>query len=98
MFRPRGDNTPKDLGIMLNYVRKGTMECLPSFVIYLGKATVGGGCKWVAWPLGISSVLLVLVSSETPGIKPRLDVFCVFIEVFGCAVQDWFDSTILKSF
>ena len=51
----------------------------------------------MAWPLGMGSVLLVLASSETLGIKPGLGVFGVSIRIFGCVVRDWFDGT-LKGF
>ena len=50
--------------------------------ICVSEATVGGGCKWVAWPLGMSGVLPALVISETVGSKPGLDVFGFFVGVF----------------
>ena len=37
------------------------MKCLAGLVAYFSEATVGGGCKWVAWPLGMGGVLPVFV-------------------------------------
>ena len=72
---PRGYDTPKGRGVTLKHVRKGTMKCLVGLVACFSEATVGGACKWVAWPCGMGGVLPVLASSETLGIKPGLDVF-----------------------
>ena len=69
--------------IMLEYIRKGMMKCLAGFVTCFSEARVGRGCKWVAWPLGMSNVLLVLATSETLGIKPGLNVFDVFVGFLG---------------
>ena len=88
----------KSLGVTLGHVRKGKMKCLAGLVACFNKATVGGGCKWVAWPLSMGGVLPMLASSRILGIKPGLDVFGLFIGDFWCARRDWFDSTTLESF
>ena len=97
IFRPRDDDMPKSLGVVLDHIWKGTIKCLAGFVACVSEATVGRGCKWVAWPLGIGGVLPMLVSSEILGIKPALAVFGAFVGVFGCVGQDWFGNT-LESF
>ena len=84
-FRPRGDDAPKGLRFALEHVREGTMKCLAGLVACFSEATVGGGCKWVAWPLGMGGVLPVLAGSETLGIKPGLDFFGVFVGIIRCA-------------
>ena len=75
---------PKGCGIMLKSIKKGMMKCLAGFAICFSEATVDRGYKWVAWPLGIGSMLSVLMSHETLGIKPGLDDFDVFVGVFRC--------------
>ena len=73
VFCPRGDDTPEGLGITLEHIRKGTIKCLVGFVTCFSEAIVGRGCKWVAWPLGMGSVLLVFASRETLAIHSLID-------------------------
>ena len=79
MFRPRGDDTPKGLGVTLEHVRKGAMKCLVGLVVCVIEATVVGRGKWVVWPLGMGGVFPVLAISETLGFKAGLEILvCLF--------------------
>ena len=60
------------------------MESLVSIIACFNECTVRRGCKWVAWPLGICRVLLVLICSEALGVKPQLDLLLVLVGVSGC--------------
>ena len=76
-------------GARIMHVWEGAVESLASFIVCFGECTVGRGCKWVAWPLGICCALPVLTCSEALGVKPRLHTLFVLVGVVGCVGRYW---------
>ena len=72
---------------MLKHIWEGVVESLASFIACFGECTVGRGCKWVAWPIGVCCALPVLMYSEALGVKPGLDTLIVLVGVAGSAGQ-----------
>ena len=74
---------PKVPRILLKYVWEDAVESLASIIACFGECTVGRGCKWVAWSLGICHVLLVLMCREALGVEPGLDMLHVLVGITG---------------